>query len=360
MDIRSSSLGSGTLERPPTRYDWGRIFGGPPPGADITAASGEGLHVRAITRIIGSRSVTIVASAPQAAIDGPLRGALVPLVVALAALWAALTVASIVQVRLGLRPLRRLQAEIGAIRAGRATHVARSQPSELAPLAAELNGLIDQNAENLANARRNVANLAHGIKTPLATLSLELQNGARDGDGSLEHLVDQVERRVRHHLGRARSAATTHAARSVTQLAPHIEDLAAALTKIYADRGIALSLSIEPGAAVAADAEDVDEMIGNLLDNAFKWSRSRIQLAVTSPSARIIVVAIQDDGPGLARDLIDEMILPGRRADESVPGHGFGLSISRELAELNGGALSLGPAGLGGLQARLELPAAPQ
>lgn len=316
--------------------------------------SGERLHFRTLTLARAGGPVTITASGPRRVVDAPLREAMVPLLGSLALLGAALAAATLVQLRVGLRPLRTLQASLGAVIAGRQHHVPTDLPVELAPLAAELNTLIDQNAEGLAHARRHVANLAHGLKTPLAALGLELAD--RDPDGRLSAMLADIDRRVSHHLRRARAAVPGAAGRTAITLAPAIADLVGVLRRVHADRPIAVEIAVDAEATVGVDAQDLDEMIGNLLDNA--WRHAAGAIAITAAvEAGMVAIAIDDDGAGLDAAERAEALVPGRRLDEAGPGHGFGLPITQELAELNGGSLVLDASPtLHGLRAVLTLP----
>jgi signal transduction histidine kinase len=259
-------------------------------------------------------------------------------------------------VRLGLRPLERLRVAVADIRSGRRDRLPEAQPREIQPLVVELNGLLAQNAANLERARGHVANLAHSLKTPLATLTLAL--GEHDAGGDLQALVTLMERRIRHHLGRARAAALNGPVRAVTPIAPRLNDLAAVLAKIYADKPIAVTQEIAPDLAAACQQQDFDEMAGNLIDNAFKWARGRVTMRARRDDGRHVAIIIEDDGPGLDPQQISQVLRPGERIDEQAPGFGFGLPIARELAELYGGTIALGAATLGGLQVTLRLPLA--
>ena len=329
---------------------------GPHPG-DGTATSGERVHFRQLSVPTSAGPAIVTASGPRRVALAPLREAMLPLLASLALLGAALALATVVQLRFGLRPLRSLRAALADVRAGRARHVPPDQPDELAPLAAELNALIDQNEKQLEHARRHVSNLAHGLKTPLAALTVKLAESGRDPDGSLGAMVAEIDDRVRHHLGRARAAAPGGGQRVRTPLAPAIADLIAVMRGVHAERAIEATADIAPELAVAADSQDVDEMLGNLLDNAWRHARSGVTITA-APTDTSIELAIEDDGPGLSEAAIEEAFVPGRRLDERGDGHGFGLSITQELAELNGGGLSLGRSALrGGLRAMLTLPA---
>jgi signal transduction histidine kinase len=326
------------------------------PGEGVTA-SGERVHTRALIVATPAGAVTVVVGGPRRLATAPLRAAMVPLLGSLAILGLVLALATLVQLRIGLRPLRSLQAALAEVRAGRARHVPDDQPKELAPLAIELNALVDQNRDQLEHARRHVANLAHGLKTPLAALSVELATRGRDPDGGLRAMVADIDGRVRHHLGRARAAAPGSGRRARTALGPAIAGLTAVMRGVHAGRPIAVTVDIAPERAVAADPQDLDEMLGNLLDNAWRHARSTVTITAEVVAATI-ELAIEDDGPGLTAAAVGEALVPGRRLDERGDGHGFGLPITQELAELNGGRLKLDRSSLGGLRAVLALPAA--
>ncbi len=323
-----------------------------PRPADGTGPRGEALILRVLSLPDGT---VVLASAPRAALWGPLREAGLALAASLGVLGLCLAAGAVAQVRLGLKPLDRLRRELEAVRAGQRERVPDSQPAEVRPLAAEINALLDQNAAQLAQARTHVANLAHGLKTPLATLSLALSEPGRDPDGRLTHLVGSLDRGVRHHLRRARSAALTGATRTRTDLAGPVADLAAALERLHAEKGVRITSAIPPGLAAACDPQDLDEMLGNLIDNACTWCTRAVRVSADAAGSDI-VVRIEDDGPGLAPEALAAVAQRGKRLDETVPGHGFGLAITTELAELYGGGLELDRSAMGGLRARLRLP----
>ncbi len=361
--LRSASLDGETLDDPVLTERARR----PPPTKDKFAknakaipAEGEGpddeaLHFRMLQISIANAGATIVASAPRASVWGPLREAMTTLGISLGVLGLALVLAILLQVRLGLRPLERLRQSVADVRAGRSERVPPRQPLEIQPLVTELNALLEQNAANLERARRHVANLAHGLKTPLATLAIALAGpDTREAD-DLHPLVNLMERRIRHHLGRARTAALSGPVRTQTMIAPRIRDVGDVLAKVHANRAIALTVDLSADIAVACEQQDFDEMAGNLMENAFKWARGRIVVRAQADN-RMVTLIIEDDGPGLQLDQISQVLRPGERLDESAPGFGFGLSITRELAELYGGELCLGRSALGGLRVSLGLP----
>ena len=372
--LRSRALGDDTLDvsglpLPPPPPPPPHRTGSPPPPpravppprpADGPGPGGEALHYRIQHVVIDGAPVEIVAAAPRAAVMGPLREAMTTLGLSLLVLGAALVLAIVLQVRLGLRPLDRLRGAIADVRAGRRATVPEEQPAEVRPLVSELNELLKQNAANLERARAHVANLAHGLKTPLATLSVALSAGNEaKSDGKLAELVDVMERRIRHHLGRARAAALAGPTRSQTLLAPAIGDLGAVLRKVHARRGVAFTADIPAELAVACEPQDFDEIAGNLLDNAFKWTSTFVTVRAVAEERRVLL-QIEDDGPGLSADQVPHLLKPGQRLDETAPGFGFGLSITRELVDLYGGSLDFASAPGGGLRVSLRLPTAGQ
>jgi signal transduction histidine kinase len=352
VELRSPSLGSDefSLAGPLPEYH-------PKPAtADGIGPGDEPLRVRAQRFRFEGRSVVIASSAPRHALDGPLREAMTPVALTLGVLALALIGGVALQIRLGLQPLSRLTKDLQRVRTGTAERIPGAQPSEVAPLVAELNTLLDQNAANLERARRHVANLAHGLKTPLATLAVIMDERAGYADGRLKPLVMTMDRRIRHHLSRARLAALGGPERTRTFLATRVADHIGAFGKLYADKNLDFEIEIAPDIAVACEGQDLDELLGNLLDNASKWARQRV-LVTAVREGQTVEMTIEDDGPGLSDQQAIDVMRPGHRIDESAPGYGFGLPITRELAELYGGTFSIGRS-VGGLRAIVTLPTA--
>lgn len=352
---RAASLGDDVLSEDLAEAEGGRRGRGRPPSA---AAEEAGLIVRSRRVEAGGRSLLVLATAPKTAVSRPLRDASLAVALPIGLCGLLLVGAIALQVRFGLAPLEALRASLAAVRAGERTGVPPVEAAELRPLVEELNALIEQDAANLRQARRHVANLAHGLKTPLATLSAALERlpGAaerRDLTGSIE----LMDRRIRHHLRRARAAALDGHARYRTDLGSHAEDLGTVIEHLSAGRGLTVAIDVPPGLLVSVEPEDLDEMLGNLLDNASRFAASTIRLSAVR-EGRMVVAAIEDDGPGLSEIDIEAVMQPGRRLDETAPGHGFGLPITSELAELYAGNLVLTRARSGGLRACLSLPAA--
>jgi signal transduction histidine kinase len=276
---------------------------------------------------------------------------------ALGVLFAGVIGAVLAQVRFGLEPLRRMGRALGGIRAGEATRLEGGFPAEIQPLATELNALLDHNEALVERARTHVGNLAHGLKTPLSVLT----NEARRARGPLADLVTRqvalMRHQVDHHLARARAIATGTILGARTELLPALEDLRRTLGRIYADKALVIEVACPPELAFRGARQDLDEMLGNLLDNACKWASARVTVRVAA-AADQLQVRVEDDGPGLPPARRAEVLGRGRRLDEQVPGTGLGLAIAADLAQLYRGRLALEDAAGGGLCALLTLPAA--
>ena len=282
-----------------------------------------------------------------------------------AALGIVLLLTTIFQVRFGLAPLKRISESIADIRSGRAERLEGVFPVEIAPLARETNALIDANREIVERARTHVGNLAHAIKTPLSVIVNEASAHTADAfaDKVLEQ-ADVMRDQVAHHLERARIAARVTVVGTVTEVAPTIEALQRTMEKIHRHRGIVIQLKADARARFRGERQDLEEMVGNLVDNACKWATSQVFIEVLveralKPDADAMLrIIVDDDGRGLSADERVQVSRRGQRLDESKPGSGLGLSIVVDLAALYGGSLSLGSAPIGGLRAELVLPAA--
>jgi len=316
--------------------------------------NGEPVHIRRREIETAKGQVTIIAAGPHRLIERPLRAAMLPLIGSLMLLGLGLMVATWVQLRFGLGPVRLLRDAVAKVRAGEVDRLPEDVPRELQPLAEEVNALIEQNAAGLAHARRHVANLAHGLKTPLATLALRLD---REGASTESRaLVDQLDERIAHHLRRARSGAAAVGVRAHCNVAKVVGDLVPALERIHAERAMVVETELEPALLVAVESQDLEEMLGNILDNALQYASHRVVLSVRDEGA-MAGIYVEDDGQGLQESDTLVALQPGQRLDESSPGFGFGLSIVRELAELYGGSVELSrSASLGGLLVKIILP----
>ena len=265
------------------------------------------------------------------------------------------------QVRFGLKPLSRLSGAVGAVRRGETDHIPGEFPDDLAPLAAELNLLLDANREILERARTQVGNLAHALKTPLSVMV----NEAAAQDSLLAEKVREqtaiMRDQVSWYLERARAAARAGSIGTATQVAPVADGILRTLAKIYQDRDLSFGSDVPEELRFRGERQDLEEMIGNLVDNAGKWAGHRVHLAVAPAEARegrpFLLLTVEDDGPGLPPEARVRMLGRGARLDESKPGSGLGLSIVDDLAGLYGGRLALDEGPWGGLKASLWLPA---
>jgi signal transduction histidine kinase len=269
--------------------------------------------------------------------------------------------AGYLQVRRGMSALQQLQVRLAELRAGQAQRLLGGFPAEVEPLVADLNALLDARDEGVRRALAKAGDLAHGLKTPLAVLAQEADRAAARGDeplaDTLGQLVERMRRQVDYHLAQARAAGGGTTLGAAAPLLSIAEGLARTLERLYEGRGIAIELAVKPGHAARTQGQDLEEMLGNLLDNGCKWARTRVRLSSERVAERL-VVAVDDDGPGLAPELREGVLARGARADESAPGSGLGLAIVRDVAALYGGTIALEAAPLGGVRALLTLPAA--
>ncbi|MDS9467975.1 sensor histidine kinase [Paracoccus sp. MBLB3053] len=342
---KSASLFDNVMNPPDTDF-----IGGPG-----TGPGGEPLrilrHVFSLPDSTGE--LAVVVSAPRSEIDASLARVRRPLAISLAVLGMALSLASVLQVAAGLRSLDRLGRDLRAIRAGKADGLPLPRVSELRPVATEINGLLEQNRLVLARTREHVGNLAHSLKTPLAALENSLP---RDHPGHA--LVARMDSQIGWHLRRARSSGSARLLGQRTEIAPVVDDILLVLRGPIQDSGIEVRIDLPPGLAFAGERQDLEEMIGNLIENAVKWADRRILIDGRQLDRTRLRITIADDGPGMSDEDHALAIARGGRLDESgPPGTGLGLAIVADLAALHGGRLHLERAAIGGLSATMELPA---
>ncbi|WP_199261325.1 ATP-binding protein [Paracoccus binzhouensis] len=332
-----------------------------PPDAEVQGGPGIGPEGEAL-RVTHHRftlpdngsALAVTVTAPRAEIEASLSRLRRPLAASLAVLGLALALASVLQVAAGLRSLDRLGRDIRAIRAGRAETLPLPAVAELRPVAAEINALLEQNRAVLARSREHVGNLAHSLKTPLAAL-----DNALPADHPGHALIARMDRQIGWHLRRARSSAAPRLLGQRTPLAPVIDDILLVLRGPVREAGLAVDLAIPPEAAFAGERQDLEEMLGNLVENAVKWADSRIRLSARGEGERLRIL-IEDDGPGMSAEDHTLALTRGARLDETgPPGAGLGLAIVADLAALHGGGLALERSDLGGLRAVLSLPGIP-
>ena len=277
------------------------------------------------------------------------------------AAFLLLAVQSVV-LRWSLAPLRRVSSDLSAIETGIAQRLRGDYPRELRQLTDNLNGLLASADNHLKRYRDSLGNLAHSLKTPLAVL-----RGALDGeadDAALRAVAREqltgMTQLIEYQLQRAAASGRTPLAAPV-EIKPVAEKIIAALAKVYADKGVQVAFDMDATATFHGDAGDLTEMLGNLLDNAFKWCRRQVRVAAqlrppTDVGQSLLEIRIADDGPGIPDDLKARVLLRGARADEKTPGHGLGLAMVQDTVALYRGTLSLHAGPLGGLEVGLRIP----
>lgn len=301
----------------------------------------------------------VIVTAPLAEIESSLSDVRRPLAISLVILGIALALAGVVQVTAGLRSLDRLGTDLRRVRSGDAEHLPLPPVAELRPISHEINNLLDHNRNVLARAREHVGNLAHSLKTPLSALANSLPP-----DHAGQGLIARMDRQIGWHLRRARSSAAPRLLGQRTPVAPVIDDILLVLRRAAQDAGLDVQVDCPPHLAFAGERQDLEEMIGNLTENAVKWAHSRIRLraspgpATPASLSASLQIAIEDDGPGLSESQYSRALARGSRLDESgPPGAGLGLAIVTDIAALHGGKLALMQSDLGGLRTELTLPA---
>lgn len=343
------------VARSPSLLD---LYLAPPSGNFIggrgTGPDGEVLRVlhREFTLPGLDDALAVTVTAPQEEIDAASARVRKPLAIALIVLGAGLASATVAQVALGLRELDRLGRNIRAIRSGSVESVALPRVSELRPIATEINALLDANRSVIGRAREHLGNLAHSLKTPMAALANTLP---QDHPG--QALIARMDRQIGWHLRRARSAATPRLLGHSTVVREVIDDILMVLRRATEDRNLSVGVDCPEGSQFSGERHDLEEMLGNLLENSVKYSRSEIRIEVRNLPEHL-TISVSDDGPGMSESDYARALSRGGRLDEmGGSGTGLGLAIVADLAALHGGSLTLRRAAIGGLEAQLALPA---
>ncbi|MGD9738286.1 MAG: ATP-binding protein [Bauldia sp.] len=285
-------------------------------------------------------------------------------IITLTVFGLVLILSTMLQVRLGLRPLDRIRHALADLRSGKAARLDGRYPSEIAPLARELNALLDSNQQIIERARTQVGNLAHALKTPLSVITNESRSDSSPFAKKVAEQASLMTQQIGHYLDRARIAASSQAIGTITPVQPVVSRFVRAMRKIYEDKKIYISCDVADGAQFRGEQQDLEEIIGNLTDNACKYAPGKVLITVRKEEAENpadcgkLVFFIDDDGPGLTPEQAAEATRRGKRLDETKPGSGLGLSIVTELVSLYKGSFSLSAAPGGGLRAEVVLPAA--
>jgi two-component system sensor histidine kinase PhoQ len=257
-----------------------------------------------------------------------------------------------------LLPLKRLERQVREVEAGERVKLTGRYPSEIVGLADNLNTLIDTERRRLARYRNTLDDLAHSLKTPLAAmrtlLAEQRAKAAEPVQDALERELERMDQRVSYQLRRARATGATGLGTEPVAVAPIVDDLKQTLDKVYREKRVACSVEVAPGAVFRGDPGDLTEVLGNLMDNGYKYCKSRVRVQARSTPERLVII-VGDDGRGITAEEAQTLFQRGKRADESVPGQGIGLAVVRETVELYRGTLDVGRSDLGGAELRVEL-----
>ncbi len=267
--------------------------------------------------------------------------------------------AGFAQIRSGLVPFDLLRARLSSVRAGHARRIEGGYPAEVQPLVNDLNLLLEQREKAVQRALAKAGDLAHGLKTPMSVLAQEADQVEAEGHpeaaATIHQQVERMRRQIEYHLVRARAARSGETPGTKCVVLVSAEGLSRTMLRIYAARGLNIEMDVNPEHSIRGQREDLDEMLGNLLDNACKWANSTVRLQSLRESGTITIL-VDDDGAGIVPEMRDVVLQRGIRADEAAPGSGLGLSIVRDLVEMYAGKISLEKSPEGGLRARLQLP----
>ena len=296
--------------------------------------------------------VWLTVAANESEVDVPLGVFRNQLILSLSLIGAALTIAAWVQVSVGLSPLAALRRQLAAVRSGQLQHLSGDFPTEVAPLAAELNDVLDMREKSLERARRRAGDLAHGLKTPLTVLSAIARDIRKrklvKQSEEIEEQADAMRRHVERALARARlSTGRSHV---TTPLRPAVDKVVSALARLPKGDELDWDVHVPAEATVPLEAGDLTELLGNLLDNARQWAENRVKIHYET-----LLLTIEDDGPGVPQQELGRIGERGRRLDESKQGSGLGLSIVGDIADLYGLSVAYGRSGLGGLRVAIRL-----
>lgn len=264
-------------------------------------------------------------------------------------------------IRRGLDPVRRLEREVSDIDVVGGDQLVMAYPTELTGLARALNALLRSERQRISRYRDTLGNLAHSIKTPLAVMRTSLEGESPRVRAVLDREVERVAQIVDHQLRRAATSGGRTLGQGSVLLAPLVADLRATLLRVHAGKDLTFHADVQPGASFIGDGGDATEMLGNVLDNACKWSRLRlaihVQVLPNGPPGRCLRISVSDDGPGIAPQDRERVLGRGVRADEQLPGHGLGLAMVAETVLLYGGQLVIGDSQeLGGARIDIFLP----
>ena len=326
---------------------------------DTRGPDGEVLRLGGLLSRLPGRTVPVVflAGEDRSPVDRDARRFAVVTLSALLLLGIGLIAAVVLQVRIGLRPLFELRGEIAEIRNGTSDRLSKDYPTELSPVADELNGLLAHNQEVVERQRTHVGNLAHALKTPLSVIQAEAERYPGPLADLVQRQADTMREQVEHHLRRARAAARSQGSGERTFVEPVVDELSRALESIFVHKKVEIDWMCPPELVFTGERQDLMEMVGNLLENACKWSSGYVRVSCRAESPGQLIITVEDNGVGLPIERQNEMLKRGVRLDETSPGSGLGLSIVDDLARAYGGTMTLFSSDLKGLGVVLVLPA---
>ena len=357
---RSHSLFDAVLTAPADLAVRFKARPGRPVAYDARGPLSEPLRVRAQQNWLPGRKAPVIflAAEDRSSIDRDVQGFVAATAAAFVLLGAGLIVAIVIQVRVGLRPLFDLSREVADVRRGKAERLAETYPSELQPLAQELNALVAHNQDVVERQRTHVGNLAHALKTPISVMIAEADQRPGPLADVVTRQAEAMRQQVDHHLRRARAAARSQGQGERTAVGEVLDELSRTLERIFRDKGVRIDWDAPDELYFLGERQDLLEIAGNAVENACKWCKGRVRVRAAALGPERFALVVEDDGPGLPPDRRDEVLRRGARLDETAPGSGLGLSIVDELARAYGGGLSLGNSTLGGLRLEADLPQA--
>jgi signal transduction histidine kinase len=321
---------------------------------------GKPLHAAAQLGSIPGRTapVLFLAAENRESIDQALKRFAYIIAGALVILGVGLILAVWLQVRIGLQPLFRLRREVAQVRKGKAERLVGEYPAELSPLAGELNALVAYNQDVVERQRTHVGNLAHALKTPISVMLTEARQQPGDLADVVTRQAEAMRGHVEHHLRRARAAARAQTIGERTDVSEVLDELAVTMERIFQEKGVTIDWRAPDDLCFRGERQDLQELLGNVLENAGIWCRRRVRVNAAPHEADWLLLSVEDDGPGLPADRRAEVLKRGARLDESAPGSGLGLAIVDELARAYGGDLILDDSAMGGLKVVVKLPRA--
>ena len=360
-----------TLLRSRSLSDWTLTFSALVPKSDgsetvkIIGPEGQKLfavvrkHPLALPASSDHRTLKIITAVDAAEIDEDVNKFAAELFSSLTGLALLLLLGAYAHVTIGLRPLEKLRSKVAGVRAGKASIVDGAYPDEVMPLVDETNALLLEQEKELQTARARAGDLAHGLNTPLAIMAANARTLRRSGQSDvaaeIDRQIESMHRHVDRELARARARGARRSGHAPIDVALLLGGLVSVMESLSRGSELEWTTDAGPDLEIAVDADDFNNMMGNILENAQKWARTKVHVTVRK-TLEGITIDVDDDGPGVPDDMIDRVLLRGERADTSVSGSGLGLAIVNDLVELYRGSLKLSRSALGGLKASLFLP----